>query len=338
MKDNIANNLGIILIAYIVFFTGCIEEKTTVSMGTPTVTASITSEPVQTNISSPLPLYYRYQTQQDARTSASIDIESSAEKFTIYVPVLLDENKSVLKMYENSTITGNAGNITTAIVDTKYGKAFMINKSGLGNYLFDWNEVPGKDTDRFVKWLENRGMAQPGDKLDIRKTDNGDTLTASGGIGYIFRINDKKVLELINTAIGDTGFFFAKQENGKLNIYSGNIEINMKEEHGLLKEDRQTSYEFFKKFTISMSNYSSPDAFIEMFNSESPPKIDAWIYSDSEVENLSFYFYVDPYNRINREALYVSTYGWTGSFWSPNVHPIKGWNVVNISGGRSFWD
>ncbi len=46
----------------------------------------------------------------------------------------------------------------------------MISRSGLGNYLFNWNEVPGKDNDRFEKWLENRGVKEPGDKLDIRKT------------------------------------------------------------------------------------------------------------------------------------------------------------------------
>ncbi len=331
-------SFAIFVIAYIVFFSGCVEQKPTVPMGTPAVTVSITSEQVQNN--TPTPSFYG--AQQEASTSASIDIESSAEKFTIYVPVLLDENKNVLKMYENPTITGKVGNITTAIVDTNYGKAFMISKSGLGDYLFDWNEVPGNDTGRFVKWLENRGMAQLGDKLDIRKTDDGRTLTVSGGIGYKFWIDEKKVLELINTAVGDTGFFFAKEENGKLNIYSGSIEISMKEKHGVLKEDIQTSYNFFRKFTISMSNYSSPDSFINMTNPYSPPeyspKIDAWIYSDTDVENLRFYFYVDPFNRIDRIALHMSTDGWTGSTRSPNVHPIKGWNVVNISGGLIAWD
>ncbi len=330
MNNIIANNFTIFVIAYIVFFTGCVEEKTTVSMGTPTVTASITSEQVQTNISSPLPIYY--WTQQDASTSASIDIESSAEKFTIYVPVLLDENKNVLKMYENPTITGNAGNVTTAIVDTKYGKAFMISRSGLGNYLFNWNEVPGKDTDRFVKWLENRGMTQPGDKLDIRKTDNGSTITASGGIGYKYQINEKKVLELINTAIGDTGLFFVKEDNGKLNVYNGRSEINMNEKHGILKEDEQTSDEFFRGFTISMSNYTSPEPFIKLPppDPELLPKIDAWVYSDSEFEKVSFYFYLDPKNRINRIALFIGTEGW--------VHLRKGWQVVNLSGGLMHWD
>jgi hypothetical protein len=89
MKNNIANNFTILVIAYIVFFTGCVEEKTTVSIETPTVTASITSEPEQTNISSTYPVYYRKQ--QEASTSASIDILSGTEEITIYVPVFLDE-------------------------------------------------------------------------------------------------------------------------------------------------------------------------------------------------------------------------------------------------------
>lgn len=263
-------------------------------------------------------LFFFFGPHQDSSTSASIYLESSAEKLTIYVPVLLDENKKVLKMYEKPTITGN---VTTAVIDTEYGKALMISRSGLGNYLFDWNEVPGKDTDRFVKWLENRGMTQPGEKLDIRKTDNDSTLTVSGGIGYKYRINEKKVLELINTAIGDTGLFFAKEENGKLNIYAGNNEIDLKETHGKLKEDEQTSDEFFRGFTISMSSYTS---------SEPQPKIDAWVYSDTEIEKVRFYFYLDPANRINRRALSIGTDGW--------VHLKKGWQVVNLSGGIVAWD
>jgi len=112
---------------------------------------------------SPLSLLLFFGGQDDATTSTSIHIESSSENITIYVPVLLDENKNVLKMYENPEITGN---VTTTVIDTEYGKALMISGSGLGDYLFNWNEVPGKDTDRFVRWLENKGHVQPGEKLD----------------------------------------------------------------------------------------------------------------------------------------------------------------------------
>ncbi|MBU3968482.1 MAG: hypothetical protein KKG76_14115 [Euryarchaeota archaeon] len=287
-----------------------------------------------------LSLFVFFGPQQDASTSASIYLESGAEKITIYVPVLLDENKNVLKMYENPTITGSA---TTSLIDTEYGKALKISRSGLGDFLFSWNEVPGKDTGRFVKWLENSGMRRPGEKLEITKTDNSTTITVSGRITasgrniLILRLNEENILEFYNIydnikqKMEGGDLFFAKEENGYLNIYKGNNEISMKESHEKLKEDEQTSDEFFRGFTISMSNYVSPESFVKPSQyPESSPRIDAWVYSDSEIEKVRFYFDLDPKNRINRRALSIGTDGW--------VHLKKGWQVVNLSRRIMNWD
>ncbi len=271
--------------------------------------------------------------QQDASTSALIFLESNTENYTIYIPVLLDENKTILKMYENPAIRGNSSKVTTAIIDTEYGEALQIRRSGL-DYLFNWNDVPGNDTGRFENWLEYRGFTEQGDKLDIKKTNNGDTLTVyvyrvgyDNAIEYTYRINEKKVLESTRLETG----FFAKEENDKLNIYSGDIEISMNENHGVLKEDLQTSYDFFRNFTISMSNYSSPESFVNPSQyPQSSPMIDAWVYSDTEIEKIRFYYYLDPENRNNRIGLSIGTDGW--------VHLNKGWQVVNLSRGIRYWD
>ena len=357
---------------------------------------------------SPLSLLLFFGGQDDATTSTSIHIESSAENITIYVPVLLDENKNVLKMYENPEITGN---VTTAVIDTEYGKALMISGSGLGDYLFNWNEVPGKDTDRFVGWLEETGRVWPGEKLDISKTDDGKVITVSEGTTRIYQLNETGVLKFYH--VGDIGrsgssevylfnwnevpgkdtdrfvewleskehvqpgeeldisktddgrvitvsgrstwtywlnrngnleyqsveknvisemfgqgLFFTKEENGQLNIYAGNNEINMNEKHGILKEDTQTSDEFLKGFTISMSNYTPPESFVQQ--SSEHRTFYAWVYSDSEVENVRFNFHLNPENRIDRRDLSMRTEG--------RVHLRKGWQVVNLSVGIGFWD
>jgi hypothetical protein len=357
--------------------------------------------------------------QQDASTSALISLDSRTENYTIYVPVLLDENKNVLKMYEDPTITGST---TTSLIDTEHGKALKISKSGLGNYVFNWNEVPGKDTDRFVKWLENAGYTQPGEKLDITKTDN-DTIitvlgstTPSGRNNLIIRLNEENILKFYNIydsltdgmvelgnnlfnwnevpgkdtdrfvkwiedeghvqpgekleisktdngraitvsgrgtwiyRLNDNGdlefhgvnnnvkqeiigwpLFFAKEENGNLNIYSGNNEISMNESHEKLKEDEQTSDEFFRGFTISMSNYTSPESFVNPSQyPQSSPIIDAWVYSDREIEKIHFYYHLDPENRNDRIVLSIGTEGW--------IHLNKGWQVVNLSRGISYYD
>jgi hypothetical protein len=275
-------------------------------------------------------LYFIIVPQQEASTSASISLESSNENFTIYVPVLFDENNTVLKMYETPEIRGNSSKVTTAIIDTEYGEALQIRRSGL-DYLFDWDDVPGNDTGRFVKWLEYRGITEQGDKLDIIKNNNGDTLTAyvsrsgyANAIEYTYRINETKVLEA-----KETGLFFAKEENGKLNIYSGDIEISMNENHEKLKENDQTSDEFFRRFTISMSNYTSPESFVNPQQyPESYSMIGAWVYSDTEIEKISFHFYLDPKNRNSSIALSISTQGW--------VHRNKGWQIVNLSKGINY--
>src|SRR5450759_1899329 len=129
----------LIVIIILSIFSGCIRQPAPTETSVPTVIPTATT-------------MVEIRPQQDASTSASIYWESSAENITIYVPVLIDENKNVLKMYETPAITGN---VTTAIIDTEHGKALKISKSGFGNYFFNWNEVPGKDTDRFVKWMES---------------------------------------------------------------------------------------------------------------------------------------------------------------------------------------
>lgn len=383
-------NLKHVLIAiiFVSIFSGCISQPPPSEKSVPTVIPTATTM-VE---SEPLP---------ESSISASIYIGSSAENITIYVPVLLDENKNVLELYENPTITGRA---TTSLIDTEHGKALKISRSGLDNYLFNWNEVPGKDTNRFVIWMDGKGYVWPGEKPDINKTDDGKAITVSGTSTRIFRLNETGVLEfysISDSEIGggvkfgyypfnwtevpgkDTdrfvrwmegeghvqpgekldisktedgkaitvsgrgtwiyqlndngdlkfdgviknvmsemfgeGLYFAKEENGNLNIYNGNNELNMNESHGKLK-DEQTTDEFFTRFTISMSNYIPPEHFTTMRNS--PPEIDAWVYSDSDVEKVRFYFYLDPRNPHIGISMYIGTDGW--------VHLRKGWQVVNL--------
>jgi hypothetical protein len=284
--------------------------------------------------------------QAYASASASIYLESGAENITIYVPVFLDENKTVLKMYENPTITGS---VTTSLIDTEHGKALKVSRSGFGNYVFKWNEVPGKDTGRFVKWIQNIGYTQPGEKLDITKTDNGKTITVSGRVTLsgrntlIVRLNEENILDFYNMEdnieqkwVG-TGLFLAKEENGDLKIYTGNNEINMNESFEKLKADEQTSDEFFSQFMISMSNYTAPEHFISMPISESDPRIDAWIYSDSEIEKVRFSFYLDPKTTLYESDSFVSGISLSigTQVW---LHLMKGWQVVNLSLRKAAWD
>ncbi len=147
--------------------------------------------------------------------------------------------------------------------------------------------------------------------------------------------NEVNAREVLNDLTAKKEKIFAKEENGKLNIYSGNNEysgrneISMNESHEKLKEDDQTSDEFFWRFTISMSNYTSPESFLKPSQyPESSSMIGAWVYSDTEIEKISFYFYLDPKNRNSSIALSINTWEW--------VHLNKGWQVVNLSKGIRY--
>lgn len=204
---NLRHVLTIIILVSV--FSGCISQPAPSETSVPTViptdipTVTLTVTPTVTPTVIPT---------HAGMVRASISLESSPENVTIYVPVLLDENKTVLKMYYTPEIIGN---VTTAIVDTEHGKALKISKSG------------------------------------------------------------------------------------QLKIYK---EIIIQDQNVKLKVDgqapEQTSDEFFSRFTISMSNYKAPEHFSSM---PSDPNINAWVYSDSEVEKVRFSFYIDP-----RTALYKS--------------------------------
>jgi len=157
---------------------------------------------------------------------------------------------------------------------------------------------------------------------------------------------NNKVLKMYDTPviIGKVTTSILDTEHGKaLKISksgkSNNNEIHFQEQDEKLKEDAQTpeqkSDEFFSRFTISMSNYKAPDHFISM---PPDPNIDAWVYSDTEIDKFSFSFDIDPRTTLYESdmgsagiALGISPQGW----W---VHLRKGWQEVKLSRGQIAWD
>jgi hypothetical protein len=231
-----------LIIEYYFFIKQPAPSETSVPTVTPTVIPTVIPTVTPTVTPTVIPTHV-------GTVGASIYLESSPENVTIYIPVLLDENKTVLKMYDSPE---NIGNVTTAIVDTEYGKAIKISKSG---------------------------------QLKIFKE------------------------------------IYFQDQNVKLKVDGQTPE--------------QTSDEFFSRFTISMSNDKAPEHFISM---PSDPNINAWVYSDSEVEKVSFSFYIDP-----QTTLYESEMGNAGTAIDINpegwwVHLRKGWQVVNLLRGQIAWD
>lgn len=112
---------------------------------------------------------------------------------------------------------------------------------------------------------------------------------------------------------------------------TGKIEIRMNEKHGRLKDEAME--EFLKKFTISMSNYTP---------SLTPPAtVDAWVYSDGEVEQLSFSFIVDPgggraLSIGTRESVGIAPQN--GAVNIERTSLSKGWQAVKLNAGFLMYD
>lgn len=65
---------------------------------------------------------------------------SSGPGITLVVPLMLDENGEILKMYEKPIVNGN---LSTSIVNTEYGKALRINGSGGEIKMIQDYGIPG---------------------------------------------------------------------------------------------------------------------------------------------------------------------------------------------------
>ncbi len=63
----------------------------------------------------------------DVYSTASTNVSSGPENITIYIPVMLDRNGEIMKMYESPNITGN---LTASIIDSEYGKALKVSGTG----------------------------------------------------------------------------------------------------------------------------------------------------------------------------------------------------------------
>ena len=82
MNKNIRYTLAIIIIAHVVFFTGCVGEETTVSIETPTITASSTPLPEQTTISDSALISMAPKTTISTQNNNSIDTVRIGEIIT----------------------------------------------------------------------------------------------------------------------------------------------------------------------------------------------------------------------------------------------------------------
>lgn len=160
---------------------------------------------------------------------------------------------------------------------TKYvfddvSKKFNINLSGGGNlinlYLFSWDNVPGDDSERLLRflredlntdWVENAEISKSNDDKTIRifKDDN---------FAEIF-IDDNMKNATLKTDNGEIHHLNVKEENGMLNIYNDLIKRILTMSPSVLeyvltdpsKENRDEKKSQFGKFLFGRSRSGELD-------------------------------------------------------------------------------
>ncbi|MCE8428173.1 MAG: hypothetical protein J5U19_07300 [Candidatus Methanoperedens sp.] len=100
-----------------------------------------------------------------------------------------------------------------------------INNQPAGTYLFNWDEIPGKDSERLKDFLKQRfDIDWVITKIEIIEKDK--TIKVSFKNNFLFlKLNNEKTELTIEIDDGRNCKLIAKTENDKLNIYAGTKEF-----------------------------------------------------------------------------------------------------------------
>ncbi|ODS36916.1 hypothetical protein BEH94_05880 [Candidatus Altiarchaeales archaeon WOR_SM1_SCG] len=101
-------------------------------------------------------------------------------------------------------------------------------------YLFSWDDIPGNDSMRILKFLKNNLQLEWVENAEIKKSDNGEAITLTKGENsLIFKLNKEESKVNLEISGGKTYEYILKKEKGKLNICID--DINTKYEYTNLK-------------------------------------------------------------------------------------------------------
>jgi len=87
-------------------------------------------------------------------------------------------------------------------------------------YLFSWDDVPGDDSGRLLKFLEKDIGIEWAKNAKIKKSNNDKTITITKGTNTLpLKLNKKENKVILKIGGGETHEYILKEEDGKLNIY-----------------------------------------------------------------------------------------------------------------------
>ncbi len=151
------------------------------------------------------------------------------------IPYLVEWNgvgQPPLKHFNTKIISEDAGDV----IKKSYRQQFEVEefwhiKSENGRwklyskpeYLFCWNDVPGKDNDRLMEFLKKRFGVDWVEKASVKSDDSNTINLTFKDNSLILKHNKEETKITLQIDDGRTDEFIMKLENGRLNIYNPSI-------------------------------------------------------------------------------------------------------------------
>jgi hypothetical protein len=86
--------------------------------------------------------------------------------------------------------------------------------------LFSWDDVPGNDSRRLLKFLKNNLKIKWVENAKIKKSDDGKAITITKeNNSLIFKLNKEESKVILEIRGGETHEYILTEEKNKLNIY-----------------------------------------------------------------------------------------------------------------------
>jgi len=105
------------------------------------------------------------------------------------------------------------------------GSAYYLNSvqkaiNYLFPYLFSWDDVPGNDCRRLLKFLDRDLKIEGLENAEITKSNDGKAITVKNDKNLLtFKLNEEENKVNLETSGGEVHEYISKEENGKRNIY-----------------------------------------------------------------------------------------------------------------------
>ncbi|MEA2074209.1 MAG: hypothetical protein U9O85_00485 [Euryarchaeota archaeon] len=87
-------------------------------------------------------------------------------------------------------------------------------------HIFCWDDVPGNDSVRLIKFLDEKMSVEWAKDAEIKKPEDGKTIDLSDGTNLVLlRLNEVKTKVTLRINNAETNKFIVKKKRGKLSIY-----------------------------------------------------------------------------------------------------------------------